>query len=159
MRREHFDLKIRNVDWIDSNGDLRMPQLGIHYEGDISTLRSGLATAPYSEDAAIEPREIDITVRLHGSPDDHGADGVVAVTDRVTGEYLLELNVDANQVLSFITAARRYGEQTDGAAQYTVHIHTQDGEAMVFEKETLLVYADDGELLRQYSLIPSGVEI
>ena len=28
-----------------------------------------------------------------------------------------------------------------------------------YEKRTLLVYADDGELLRNHSLIPSGVEI
>lgn len=159
MRREHFELDISNVDWIESNSEIRMPVLGILYEGEATTLRSELATSTETDDSTIEPRGIDITVRLHGSPDDHRADGVVAVTDRVTGEYILELNVDAEDVLTFITAARRYGEQTDGAARYAVHLVAADGEAAMFEKQTLLVYGDDGELLRQYSLIPSGVEI
>lgn len=159
MRREHFDLNISNVDWLDSDGELQMPVLGIQYEGEASTLRSELAPSTESDDSSIEPRAIDITVRLHGSPNDHHPNGVVAVTDRVTGEYILELNVDAEAVLTFITAARRYGERTDGAARYAVHLVATDGEAAMLEKQTLLVYGDDGELLRQYSLIPSGVEI
>lgn len=159
MRREQFDLEISNVDWINGDSDPRLPTLGIHFDGEASTLRDELSKTTDDAESAREPREIDITVRLHGSPDDGKAGGVVAVTDRVTGEYILELHVDADDVLTFITAARRYGEQMDNTARYSVQLSAADGEAGVYEKRTLLVYGDDGELLRQYSLIPSGVEI
>jgi hypothetical protein len=84
---------------------------------------------------------------------------VVALTDRVTGDYVLEINVVAEDVLPFITAARRYGEKTGDAARYRLRLLADGDEVAAYEKGTLLVYSSDGELLRQHSLIPSGVEI
>lgn len=155
MRREHFNLEVSNVDWID-DGDPRKPVLSIRFEGDASTLRDRLVD---STDEPLDARDIDITVRLHGSPDDRDADGVVAVTNRITGEYVFELNIGVGEILTFITAARRYGERTEDTARYCARMTADDEEIVAYEKRTLLVYGSDGELLRQHSLIPSGVEI
>ena len=83
----------------------------------------------------------------------------MGVTNRVTGEFMLELNAEAADVLAFIDAARDYGSGTDGSRRYRVRI-TVDGEPFLdHEKATLLVYEPDGDLLRAHSLIPSGVEL
>jgi hypothetical protein len=81
------------------------------------------------------------------------------VTNRVTGEFVLELNADADAVLEFIDAARAYGKTTDDDVRYRVELSI-DGEPLTeYGKSTLLVYDVDGNLLRQHSLIPSGVEL
>lgn len=83
----------------------------------------------------------------------------MAITNRMTGEFILELNVPAAEILEFVSAARRYAERTDDAVRYRARV-VADGEPLAdFEKRTLLVYSNEGELLRQQSLIPSGVEI
>jgi hypothetical protein len=85
---------------------------------------------------------------------------VVSVTNRITGDFVLELNEDAEDVLRFVRAARRYGESTDdGDGRYRVEIRVDGEELVVYEKSTFLVYSSDGDLLRSHSLIPSGVEL
>ena len=155
MRREQFSLEVSNVGWFEADGEPAIPTLSIAFDGDASALRRRI------EDGAgnvLEASETDVTVRLNGGLDDDGASAVVAVTDRVTGDYVLEFNVAASEILTFTKAARRFAERTDGGARYRIRI-VADGELATYEKETLLVYSEDGELLRQHSLIPSGVEI
>lgn len=107
----------------------------------------------------LEARETDAALRLQGPLEDDTT-GVVSVTNRITGEFILELNEDAEDVLQFIRAARGYGEDAaDDEGRYEVAI-TLDGDPFVsYDKRTFLVYDDEGSLLRQHSLIPSGVEL
>ncbi|PSP15511.1 hypothetical protein BRC62_07225 [Halobacteriales archaeon QH_10_67_13] len=87
---------------------------------------------------------------------------------RPLGEFLLEANAPAGQVLDLIAAARDGEEQS-----YTVRIEADgvdtestdaaavdaDDSGLSYEFQALFVYDTSGELLRQHSLIPSGVEI
>lgn len=156
MRREHFTLEVSNVGWIDTDGEPRKPMVSIDFTGPESMLRERL-TGPDGE--PLEAEQTDVSLRLQ---DSLGAEttGVVSVTNRVTGDFILELNEDADDVLAFIRAARGYGEaaiEDDG--RYTVEIATDGEEFVSYDKRTFLVYDDEGNLLRQHSLIPSGVEL
>lgn len=156
MRREHFTLDVSNVDWVDTDGDPRKPSVSIDFDGQSTTLRERLA-GPDGE--YLDASEIDAAYRLQG-PLGEDTQGVVSVTNRITGEFVLELNESAVDVLKFIRAARGYGEAaSEDVGRFDVEI-TVDGEDVVeYDKETFLVYDDEGNLLRQHSLIPSGVEL
>jgi len=155
MRREHFTLDVTNIDWAETDGEPKKPSVAIDFTGPEAMLRERL-TGPDGD--VLEASETDAALRLQGPLEDDTA-GVVSVTNRITGEFILELNEDATDVLQFIRAARRYGETAGDEGQYRVEI-TLDGEPFVsYDKRTFLVYDDEGSLLRQHSLIPSGVEL
>lgn len=156
MRRDYFTLAVSNVDWVDEEGDPRLPIVEIDFQGPESTLRSRFTD---HDGNVLDAPDIDVAFRLQNPVDESEATGVVAVTNRLTGDFILEMNVDAEDVLEFIRAAREYAETTDGDARYRVDV-AFDGEHFVtYEKSTLLVYNQDGDLLRANSLIPSGVEL
>ncbi len=156
MRREHFTLDVEDVDWVDSDGEPRKPSVTIDFTGTGPDLRERL-TGP--DDELLAADETDVALRLQGEVGTD-ADGVVSVTERITGDFVLELNVDADDVIRFIRAARSYGEnanEDDGRYEVTLRI---DGEELVtYDKQTFLVYDDAGSLLRKHSLIPGGVEL
>ncbi|MDJ1430535.1 DUF5793 family protein [Halostagnicola sp. A-GB9-2] len=158
MRREHFTLDVSNVDWIETDSEPRKPQVSIEFTGPTTDLRERL-TGPTGD--LLEANETDASLRLQsplGGNDEAAA--VVSVTNRVTGEFILELNEDASDVLKFIQAARGYGERTaDEEGRYEVAISIDGDPFVSYDKRTFLVYDDEGSLLRQHSLIPSGVEL
>ncbi|QCS43177.1 DUF5793 family protein [Natrinema versiforme] len=155
MRREHFTLDVTNIDWVETDGEPEKPAVSIDFTGPATMLRERL-TGPDGD--VLEANETDTALRLQGPLGDDTT-GVVSVTNRVTGEFILELNEDADDVLQFIRAARGYGEDADDEGRYEVAI-TLDGDPFVtYDKQTFLVYDDEGSLLRQHSLIPSGVEL
>ncbi|MGM0399480.1 MAG: DUF5793 family protein, partial [Halobacteriota archaeon] len=43
MRRDYFTLSVSNVDWVDGEGDPRLPTVEIDFQGPESTLRSRFA--------------------------------------------------------------------------------------------------------------------
>ncbi|WP_436347737.1 DUF5793 family protein [Natronorubrum sp. FCH18a] len=156
MRREHFTLDVCNVDWVETDGEPSKPSVSIDFTGPATMLRERLTG---SDGDVLEASETDVALRLQ-EPLGSDAAGVVSVTNRVTGEFILELNEAADDVLTFIRAARGYGEDaTEDEGRYEVEI-TLDGDHFVtYDKRTFLVYDDEGNLLRQHSLIPSGVEL
>lgn len=157
MRREHFTLDVSNIDWAETDGDPEQPSVWIDFTGPATMLRERL-TGP--EGNTLEAHETDVALRLQGLVGSDETMGVVSVTNRVTGEFILELNERAGDVLQFIRAARGYSKSSDtGEGRYQVTI-TLDGEPFVeYDKRTFLVYDDEGSLLRHHSLIPSGVEL
>lgn len=157
MRRDQLELAVSGVEWVDEDGKPERPSVSITASGEAAALLRERLT---DEDGkALQGAETDVAFRLLDDPEAEDASGVVAVTDRVTGEFVLELNEEADAVLQFITAARHYGEHADSDGEYLVTVEA-DGETVAeFEKSTFLVYTEDGELLRSHSLIPSGVEL
>jgi hypothetical protein len=157
MRRDYFELDVSNVEWVDGSGSPEKPNVVIGFTGATADLRDRLTD---SAGDLLDAEETDAAFRLTDDADDPDASGVVSVTNRLTGDFLLELNVDADDVLQFVRAARRYGESTDdGEGRYRVEIRVDGDELVVYEKATFLVYSSDGDLLRGQSLIPSGVEL
>jgi hypothetical protein len=157
MRRDYFNLEVENVDWVEDDGSPAKPGVTIDFEGPSAALEERFADG---EGGLLDAEQTDVAFRLQDDLDAEGATGVVSVTNRITGDFVLELNEDAEDVLAFIRAARRYGEQdADGEGGYEVRVLI-DGEPLLeYDKRTFLVYNDDGNLLRKHSLIPSGVEL
>ena len=156
MRRDYFTLDVRNLGDGGDPGDRGIPTVTIDYDGPDDQLTDRL-----TDDAGdvLEANELDVSYRLHGPVDDAGTEGVVAVTNRVTGDFVLELNADAGDVTRFVDAARAYGKDTDDGKRYRVELAIDGDPFATYEKSTLLVYDTDGGLLRGHSLIPSGVEL
>ncbi|MFC7071829.1 DUF5793 family protein [Halovenus rubra] len=147
MRRDNFTVTVRLP---DSDG---RPALDIEYTGPAMTLTNQLTD---ESDDPYAPEKIDTAFRLQGSLDKEDTTGVFSLTHRVTGEYLLEVNAPAETVFDLIHTARDTNEDT---SSYILHIERGDKKPISHEMDTLFVYDSDGDLLRQHSLIPSGVEL
>jgi hypothetical protein len=168
MRRDYFELTVENVDWVDAERDPEKPLVRIDFDRDADG-DAGEGRRPADSlrerftdtggDELLDAEETDVAFRLQGDPDDPTTTGVVGVTNRLTGDFILELNEDAADVLQFIRAAREYGRRADGDGRYRVEIAIDGDPLVVYEKSTFLVYDDEGNLLRSHSLIPSGVEL
>jgi len=156
MRRDHFELAAHNIDWVETGDPPAEPRVVIDFDGPKETLTDRL-TGPDGD--LLDASETDVTFRLQDPLDDPDAMGVVGVTDRITGDFLLELNEDADDVLRFVRAAREYGQSTDDTGRYSVVIRIDGDTVATYSKSTFLVYDANGSLLRSKSLIPSGVEL
>jgi hypothetical protein len=156
MRRDYFDLTVEGVG--DDAGSRSPPLVRIDFHGPEELLRERLSGGESDGGDLLTADEIDVAFRLReplGEGDD--PEGVVGVTNRYTGDFVLELNETATDVLPFIHAARDATD--DGDARYRVEIDV-DGDRLVdYDKDTFLVYDHEGNLLRSESLIPSGVEL
>lgn len=156
MRRDYFTLDVRGIDWVEEGGSPATPTVVIDFEGPADELEARLTG---TDGELLSAGQIDVALRLQGDVDDEGTTGVVSVTNRVTGDFVLELNEEASDVLRFIRAARTYGKRSDSDERYRVVIRIDGEELTTYEKSTFLVYDREGSLLRQHSLIPSGVEL
>jgi hypothetical protein len=157
MRREDLTLDVRDTAWVDEGGDPSQPTVVIDVDASADADVRERLTGPTGD--RLDAGQTDVAFRLLGSLDGGDAAGVVSVTDRQTGDFVLELNEAADDVLRFIRAARRYGEHADRDGEYRVVIRVGGEGLVTYEKNTFLVYNEDGELLRKHSLIPSGVEL
>ncbi|WP_418284999.1 DUF5793 family protein [Halorubrum sp. DTA46] len=153
MRRDYFDLTVEGVgEGADSRGP---PLVRIDFHGPEGLLHDRLSG---SDGDLLDASEVDVAFRLReplASADE--PEGVVAVTNRYTGDFILELNETATDVLPFIHAARDVAGDED--AHYRVEIDVKGDRLVAYEKHTFLVYDHEGNLLRNESLIPSGVEL
>jgi hypothetical protein len=157
MRRDYFELAVEHVDWVSEGGEPRKPRVHIDFRGPEELLRERLTDV---EGDILDAEETDVSFRLHDTVDEQNVTGVVAVTNRLTGDFILELNQEADDVLQFIRAAREYGRETDDRdGRYRVDISIDGEHVVTYEKSTFLVYDVEGNLLRARSLIPSGVEL
>jgi len=156
MRRDYFELDVENVSWVDEGESPEKPQVRIDFHGPTEVLEGRLSDP---RGGYLDASETDVAFRLQDALDDPDAAGVVSVTNRITGDFVLELNESADDVLSFIRAAREYGRNADDDGRYRVEVRIDGEEVVVYEKQTFLVYDADGNLLRSHSLIPSGVEL
>lgn len=156
MRREYFTLDVRGIDWVDEGGEPATPTVVIDFEGPADELEERLTGF---DGERLSASQTDVALRLQGDVETPGTTGVVSVTNRVTGDFVLELNEEAEDVLRFIRAARAYGKEAESDERYRVTIRVEGEELITYEKSTFLVYDEEGNLLRQHSLIPSGVEL
>ncbi len=157
MRRDHFDLDVRNLDWVTDGGEPQQPVALISFSGPTDELVRRLRGP---DDRPLAGDDIDVGFRLRDPFEESDEPtGVVSVANRLTGDFLFETNESAEDVFAFITAAREYGQVTNTAeSRYRIEL-SYDDETVTYEKATFLVYDNEGDLLRSQSLIPSGVEL
>ncbi|KTG09981.1 hypothetical protein AUR64_10245 [Haloprofundus marisrubri] len=158
MRRDYFELAVEHIDWVETDDAPEKPTVKIDFYGPAELLQQRLSDV---DGALLDAKQTDVAFRLQEPLDENPeAPGVVSVTNRITGDFVLELNEDADDVLKFIRAAREYGEASgDDDGQYRVELYIEGEPLVTYEKTTFLVYNADGDLLRRQSLIPSGVEL
>jgi len=155
MPRDQFQVEIRNTAGSNTAAISEQPALILGFEG---------SRAEFSELVAEELRESLVTEEIDASfrylsPGHRADEGVIGLTDRVTGAYVLEAKVAAEPIREVVQAVREYAEQTGQDARYRVAIQTETKTVAAFDKELLAVYDADGTLLRHDSLIPTGVEL
>ena len=154
MSSDRWRLGTRHADSIE-NGDLPMrPELVFQFDGDYETLIDQL---PNTGTGGDYPEEIDVTFQLHSAVDDSDR-GTLALSDRTTGEYLIEMEVSANRIFEFVLSVHQYADKVGNEGEYGVTFEAENGTAMEYIVEPLLVYQMDGELYRSRSLIPTWVE-
>jgi hypothetical protein len=157
MRRDYFTLDVHDVDRVDAGEEPHKPLVRIDFTGPKELLTERFTDG---DGELLDASETDVAFRLIDHVGDEDASGVVGVTNRVTGDFVLELNESAEDVLQFIRAAREYGRTADSDdGRYRVEISLDGEDLVVYEKQTFLVYDAEGNLLRSKSLIPSGVEL
>lgn len=156
MLRERLEVASSNVDWIETDESPTQPALCITYDG-----WSAEARDQFTENGGnLVPEEnIDVAFRLQSSSDTADTTGVLSLAHRITGELLLEVKADASLISNFVNAVNRYAKTVDTDHYYSVQLRTGSELIGTYEKRTLLVYANDGTLLRHRSLIPTGIEI
>lgn len=156
MRRDYFTIEARGLDWLADDAEPEKPTVVIDFEGPASLLQERIT------DVSAEPldeSEIDVSFRYQTAVDDADAHGVISITDRVTGDYVLELNAEADEVQRFVRAARTYGKRSSDDDRYRIELLIDGEHAVTYDKRTFLIYNREGNLLRKHSLIPSGVEL
>ncbi len=146
MRRDYFTLELRDV----GDDGVRQPTVYVEYDGPSDELETRLTPGT----------DLDLAFRFQTPVDDPDADGVLAITERLTGDFVLEVNTDADDIVDLVDAAKAYGQkESDAPGCYSLAIDVTGGDRYATDKRTLLVYDDEGSLLRKHSLIPSGVEL
>ncbi|MFB6184218.1 MAG: DUF5793 family protein [Haloarculaceae archaeon] len=150
MRRDYFTPELRNVE-----ADEESPAVVLTFDGPSGLLGERLENG---DGDPLEDGEIDVAFRYTTPVDADDAAGVLSVTNRFTGEYVLETNADATLVRDLVRAARA-DDGDDEEWRYRVCIRRDDEEVATFRKRTLLVYDSEGDLRRDSSLIPGGVEL
>mgnify|MGYP000041246912 FL=1 len=141
MRRDYFTVDIQA-----SATDNDDPTIAIVYDGPTGELRERLSKV---DDGTLDGEEIDVTFRRQPE-----SDGVLSLTNRLTGEYIFEATAPTAEIDALVSTA---DAQED--PQFTVRLTDDEGESRTYEMRTLLVYDHDGSLLRGQSLIPGGVEL
>lgn len=148
--RDYFTLDV-------TTGERAKPQVTVSFDGPSEQFMEqlGVDTGP---GPSLDADRLDVSYRLHDDSMAPGTSGVFAVTDRVTGDFILECNADAGTIDRLVTAAREHDDSTtDGQYQFTLTVNEQ--EVLSCDRDLFLVYSTEDELLRQHSLIPSGVEL
>lgn len=143
MRRDDVAVAV-DVDGGDTDG---LPALRIRVEGTEDSLPRALRELGAGR---LTGDDVDVALRRGD-----GEEAVLSIARRLTGEFLLEANVPAADIAALVDAATA---RSDGT-RYVVVIEGEGLERRSFENQTLLVYDTDGNLERDASLIPSGVEL
>lgn len=156
MRRDTHDLHITNIDWLDTGDAPAQPMLTVQYAGSPARLKDRLTK---SDSTLLDAAEIDVTFRGQSPESETDTQGMLAVSNNVTGDFVLELPTGATPIHDFVHAVRQYVNVTGSDIACAIQLSTDEGVVVTYEKQIFLVYDPNGTLLRRYSLIPDGVEI
>lgn len=155
MSVDDWNLQTSHTDRIDTDGVTLTPVLHLRFSGHSNEL---MAQLPNTGTGNEYPEDIDVAFQLQAPPDDSDASGDLTVSDRLTGEYIIEFEVAAKRVFEFVRSVHEYADVTGNEVSYIVSLDAEDGTAMEFQNQVLIVRTTDGELYRTLSLIPTWVD-
>lgn len=156
MHRDNYSLDSVNVGWVETDGTPSQPLLGITAEDGVAHLHKRLTGR---NETRLSAEEIDVSFRFQSPVDTGDPSGVISLANRMTGAFILESRTAATLIEAIVSAARRYAAATDANDCYRLRLQTNSTTIVTYTKRTLLIYARDGTLLRQRSLIPPSIEL
>lgn len=111
MERDQFHVETETVGEPATAEQPVHPGLRIHFDGSSDRLRQGLSER-LRDNIAVE--EIDVSFRRLSS-EGETAEGILALSDRVTGRYILEVKTAVNLVREFVQTILESANQMDRA--------------------------------------------
>jgi hypothetical protein len=154
MQQKDLSLDTEHTGWVTSGRMPEQPWFVVEYDGNRSAF-----VERFRQPGAGLYAGSDLDFFYRYQPSDHAlSGGVFAVSDRITGDLLLEIAVSPGRIEQFMSAIRQYVGLTENNPTYRVKLCTET-QIADFEKEVFLVYGADGELIRQRSLIPDWIEM
>ncbi|MBS3760938.1 DUF5793 family protein [Halodesulfurarchaeum sp.] len=156
MRREEFSFETRHVRPETGETTAPLPTLKLQYAGPEGELRAALAQTDVSTQGKAD---LDVSLRLKGNFEEPDPDGVLAVTGRLTGDFICECNVPAKQIFEFLSATKRRAAAVDRRPKYRFQLYADDRPIRTEEMDTFLVYTKSGVLREAESLLPNGVQL
>ena len=155
MQHDQFRFTLTNTERVDGPGEADQPLLRIECTKSRENLSTEFVTRVRE---GMDTADIEISLRyLKASTETET--GVLALTDSITGEYILECYGDIEPLPEFLQTARESAYHTDGTPRYTVKIRAPNRVISRFKTDLLRVYDGTGTLIRQDSLIPSDIEL
>jgi hypothetical protein len=156
MWRDNLTAKLTNTNWISTDHPPEQPCININYGGPINHLEDQLQQP---DGRRYTSSDFDVNYRFQETKHPESTGGVLSITDRISGEYILEADAYTDRIGTFIHAVNRYADVTGHTPQYRIVIQASENQVASFEKNGFLVYSSEGQLLRDRSLIPDSVEI
>ena len=148
-----WKFRTNRVDWAHSKGSPKVPALVVIFEGRslacIDRLRE------FSVDESL-PEQLDVLFRVN--LEDPDIPGVLGIGNRLTGDYLLEIEVDRTRIFRFVDVVHRYADETGRGVQYDLWISSGDGLVMDYALQVLQVYSYDGDIIRNRSILPTWTD-
>lgn len=154
MDREQLSITVQHTDEGDTDSS-KQPLLCITCHGPASDLNDALPTP----DGEISGECIDVAVRLQPPVENEPERAVLSLSQRVTGQFILEAPLKTPRLWEFIDAANQYAAAVNTEHCFSLRVQTHDEHVAIHDKRTLLVYDSNGVLLRTQSLIPHSIEI
>lgn len=110
------------------------------------------------DDELLPADDIDVTFRYQTQTETMPGTGVLAVTDNVTGEFIVEANTNPALIDEIVETSKAYAHTTDDEP-FKIRLSCNDRGSYEFIQNLLLVFDRDGDLLRDKSLIPNDVPV
>ena len=154
--RDQTTIELTNTGWLDNGSTPSQPCLRLH----ITLSSDDLAERFQPGDGSTyRPSDLDLYFRDRSSSRAAVEGGILTVSDRLTGDLLLEAVVNASVIERFVSAVRQYAARTGNDRKYTVELQCEGTIATSFEKQIFIVYNAENELLRERSVIPAHIEL
>ena len=155
MQGDQFTIGFTTTELTVTGADSGQPVLRLSFDGSRGSLQELLRERLRDD---ISEEAVDVSFRSL-SPIDKMGEGVLSLSDRVTGAYVLEIRTQREPILEFVHSVREYADRTGHEAAYRIVMQANAETVTVFEKTLLLVYDANGTLRRHASLIPSDIEL
>lgn len=156
MWRDQLSVGLKHTDGMTTGTSTEQPCIVIVFDG---PMRKMVERLKHNDREGFSSADLEVHHRFQASEHPQGTSGVLAITDRVNGEYVLEVNTSTEFVEEFVSAMTEYMKETDTGPRYRVEARASGKRVASFETELFLVYEPGGQLLRSLSLVPDGIEI
>jgi hypothetical protein len=155
MQGDQFTIGFTTTELTVTGADSGQPVLRLSFDGSRDSLQELLRERLRDD---ISEEAVYVSFRSLSSSE-RTDEGVLSLSNRVTGAYVLEIRTQREPILEFVQAVREYADRTGHEAAYRIVMQANAETVTMFEKTLLLVYDANGTLCRHASLIPSDIEL